>query len=44
MACGDRSKILKIFDFARIFRMGRMEKSIYYNLHEHSFLTTPFLL
>ena len=28
MTRGDRSKILKIFDFVRIFRMGRM-KNIY---------------
>lgn len=28
MARGDRSKIIKIYDFVIIFRMGRMEKFI----------------
>ena len=32
MARGDRSKIPKIFDFVGIFRMGRMEKFIYFIL------------
>ena len=37
MAWGDRPTILKIFDFVRIVRMGRMEKSIYYNFLNNLF-------